>query len=77
MSLIDTINRRNHRVYLFINNYDDYVDADETLSLNCGHQWAYCSSPQLIYEHGKPWWNDLERGKLLIHPPELSGNATS
>jgi hypothetical protein len=33
--------------------------------------------PQVIYEHGEPWWNDIEREKLLIHPPELSGNPTS
>jgi hypothetical protein len=32
--------------------------------------------PQVIYEHGEPWWNDNDRGKL-IHPPELSGNPTS
>jgi hypothetical protein len=25
--------------------------------------------PQVIYEHGKPWWNDVDRGKLLIPPP--------
>jgi hypothetical protein len=30
-----------------------------------------------IYEHGEPWWNDVSKGKLLIHPPELSGNPTS
>jgi hypothetical protein len=34
-------------------------------------------SELLIYEHGKPQWNDIERGKLLIPPPELSGNPTS
>jgi hypothetical protein len=33
---------------------------------------------QVIYEHGEPWWNDcVDRGKLLILPPELSGNPTS
>jgi hypothetical protein len=33
---------------------------------------------QVIYEHGEPWWNDdVDRGKLLIHPLELSGNPTS
>jgi hypothetical protein len=26
---------------------------------------------QVIYEHGKPWWNVIDRGKLLIRPPEL------
>jgi hypothetical protein len=33
--------------------------------------------PQVIYKHGKPWWNNVDRGKLLIHPPELCGNPTS
>jgi hypothetical protein len=33
--------------------------------------------PQMLYEHGGTWWNDVDRGKLLIRPPELSGNPTS
>jgi hypothetical protein len=33
--------------------------------------------PQVIHEHGEPWWNDINKGKLLIHWPELSGNPTS
>jgi hypothetical protein len=33
--------------------------------------------PQVIYEHGDPCWNDIDRGKLPIRPPELSGNLTS
>jgi hypothetical protein len=32
---------------------------------------------QVIDEHGEPWWNDVNKAKLLIHPPELSGNPTS
>jgi hypothetical protein len=32
--------------------------------------------PQVIYEHGKPWWNDIDRGKP-IHPSEISGNFIS
>jgi hypothetical protein len=31
----------------------------------------------MIYEHGEPWWNDIDRGKHLILPPELSGNPTT
>jgi hypothetical protein len=27
---------------------------------------------QEIYEYGEPWWNDVNRGKLLIHPPFCS-----
>jgi hypothetical protein len=33
--------------------------------------------PQVIYEHGEPWWNDVDRGKLLTLPPEFSDNPTS
>jgi hypothetical protein len=28
--------------------------------------------PQVIYELGKQWWNDINRGKRLILPLELS-----
>jgi hypothetical protein len=47
------------------------------MSLNCGHKWGLLLISQVIYEHGEPWWNDNDRGKLLICPPELSGNPTS
>jgi hypothetical protein len=33
--------------------------------------------PLLIYEPGEQWWNDIYRGKLLIHLLELSGNRTN
>jgi hypothetical protein len=33
--------------------------------------------PQVIYEHREPWWNYVDRVKLLIRPPELSGNYKS
>jgi hypothetical protein len=33
--------------------------------------------PQVIYKHGEPWWNEVDRGQLMIRPPELSGNPTS
>jgi hypothetical protein len=33
--------------------------------------------PHAIYEHEEPWWNDIDRGKLQIRPPELSLNSTS
>jgi len=32
---------------------------------------------QVIYEHGEPWWNYIDKGKLLIRPQVLSGNPTS
>jgi hypothetical protein len=31
----------------------------------------------VIYKHGEPLWNDIDRVELLIRPPELSGNPTS
>jgi hypothetical protein len=31
----------------------------------------------VIYEYEEPWWNDIDKGKFLIHPPELSDNPTS
>jgi hypothetical protein len=31
----------------------------------------------MIYEHEDPWLNDINRGKLVINPPELFGNPTS
>jgi hypothetical protein len=33
--------------------------------------------PQMLCEHAGTWWNDVDRGKLLILPSELSGNPTS
>jgi hypothetical protein len=31
--------------------------------------------PQVINEHGEPWWNnDVDRGELLIRLPQLSRN---
>jgi hypothetical protein len=35
---------------------------------------AYCSSPKVIglYNYGEPWWNNVDRVKLLIRPPERS-----
>jgi hypothetical protein len=32
---------------------------------------------QVIEEHGGTWWNDIDRVKLLIRPPELCSNLTS
>jgi hypothetical protein len=33
--------------------------------------------PYVIYEHGEPWWIDINREILLIRPPELSDKSTS
>jgi hypothetical protein len=29
------------------------------------------------YEYGESWWNAIDRGKLMIRPPELSSNLSS
>jgi hypothetical protein len=31
----------------------------------------------MIYEHKESWWNAIDRIKLPIHPPELSGIQTA
>jgi hypothetical protein len=33
--------------------------------------------PQVIYEHGELLLNYIDKGKLLTHPAELSGNPLS
>jgi hypothetical protein len=33
--------------------------------------------PQVIYDHGETWLNDINTGKLQICPPELPGKPTS
>jgi hypothetical protein len=33
--------------------------------------------PDVIYEHGEPWRNDADKGKLTILPPELSGKPAN
>jgi hypothetical protein len=33
--------------------------------------------PKNIYEYGDPWWNGIDKGKLLIRLPDLSGNHAS
>jgi hypothetical protein len=33
--------------------------------------------PHMIHGHRERWWNDIDRRKLLICPPELSGNPTN
>jgi hypothetical protein len=32
---------------------------------------------QVIYEHGELRWKDVNRGNLLVRPPEFSDNPTS
>jgi hypothetical protein len=33
--------------------------------------------PQVIYKHGEPWWKEIDRVKVMIRPPQFSGNPTS
>jgi hypothetical protein len=49
----------------------------ETMSLNCGHQRAYCSSSQLIYECGDPQWkNQKARSKTCPNAILSTTNPT-
>jgi hypothetical protein len=64
---------------MFMQRDDDHVDGvrlclwtaatNETIVYTPGDIW--------IYEHEEPWWKDIDRGKLLIRSPELSGKPTS
>jgi hypothetical protein len=47
----------------------------DTTSLNCGHQLAYRSFHRWYMSMEMVEWH--RQGKLLIRPPELSGNSTS
>jgi hypothetical protein len=33
--------------------------------------------PRVMCEHGQQLWDNIDKRKLLIRPPELSGNPTS
>jgi hypothetical protein len=35
---------------------DSLIMTGKTMSQNCGHQWEYCSSLQVICDHGEAWW---------------------
>jgi hypothetical protein len=55
---------------------DDYDDVD---GVRICLWTAATKGPivhQVIYEHGEPWRNDTDRGKLLIRPIELTGDPT-
>jgi hypothetical protein len=39
-------------------------------------QTALLLIPHAIYEYGEPWWNVVDKGKL-IRQPELSGSPTN
>jgi hypothetical protein len=57
------------------------------IMMNMSMRWDYVSQlrpptgllfiSQVIHKHGEPWLNDIDKGKLLIHPLEFSGNTTS
>jgi hypothetical protein len=55
---------------------DDHADGREYVS----ELWpptGLLLIPYVIYKHGEIWWNEIDRGKSLIRPAELSGNHTS
>jgi hypothetical protein len=51
---------------------DDHVDGVRYVS---ELRWTtgLLFIPQVIYEHGEPWWNDVNRGNSwLVHPSSLA-----
>jgi hypothetical protein len=48
-----------------------------SVGLDC--LWSVATNGLIVHPSGDiwAWWNDINRGKLLICPPELSGNPTS
>jgi hypothetical protein len=64
------LGKKNEGKRLLTDDYDDHVGGVRLcLMVNCGHQRAYCSIPQVIYKHRDALWNDIDKGKLLIRPP--------
>jgi hypothetical protein len=55
---------------------DDHVDG-ATLRPELRPPTGLLFISLMIYEHGEPWWNDIDQGKLTIRPPELSGKPTN
>jgi hypothetical protein len=75
--LVDTFSR-----YKLTYTHDDDDDDDDADGVRLRPELRPLTGllfiPQAIHEHGEPWlWKDIIRGKLLICPPELSGNPTS
>jgi hypothetical protein len=46
------------------------------MSSECGSE-LQPPTGQGMYERGQPWVNYIDRGTVLIRPPELSGNLAS
>jgi hypothetical protein len=66
-------------VQTFIVHFDD-DDNDHIHVEGVTELWpptGLLSILQIIYAHGEPWWNDVDKEKVLIRPLELSGNRTS
>jgi hypothetical protein len=51
---------------------DDHVDGVR-LRLWTTVTTSLLFSLRVIYEHGEPWWNDIDSEKHLTCAPELSG----
>jgi hypothetical protein len=58
--------------------HDDDRVSGVTLGLwTAATNGHFVPHPGDIYERGEPWWNDIDRGKLLIRSTQLSGNPNS
>jgi hypothetical protein len=57
--------------------YNDHVDGVRLRLWTAATNGPTVHPPGDDYKHGEPWWNNANRGKLMIYPPELSGNPTN
>jgi hypothetical protein len=55
---------------------DDHVDGARMCLITVATRGPLFI-PQVICEHGEPWWNDIDSLNFLICPPKVSGNPTS
>jgi hypothetical protein len=82
-----------HTVYLFCSKAcDQYITKTERkyYNYNSGNHvdgailrlWTAATNGPIIHPpgvvwHWEPWWNNIDKGKLLIRPRKLSGNSAS
>jgi hypothetical protein len=64
-------------IFTLIDWLTEWLSWGETMSQNCGHQWAYCSFPGWYVSTENSGDDDAEWGQLLIRSPELSGIPSS
>jgi hypothetical protein len=73
---VDQTTLRRMLSIIFLNFYIKHDDYDHADGVRLRPLTAINNDPtvhpQVIFEHEEPWWNDVDTGRLLIRPPELS-----